>query len=181
MKMRGMILLTLLGALAGFGSPARGQAQPGDLKLQVGKDTVQALLNASLPFTTEVGASLLKESLTFSQPQNLSLGDGKITFALHCQGSPFPIDQILHPVFSFRPGAQGYQLVAESLPLSVTGFGRIDLKDLFPPVDLQGLLRQELTLSGRPSLMEIRVEHVEVTKGIIDCSARLLLSAPTAH
>jgi hypothetical protein len=176
MRSRTMISLALIGAILSAGSPAVGEAQPGDLKLQVGKATLQSLLNASVPYKTEVGAGLLRESLTFSQPRDLSLGDGKITFAVRCQGSPFPIDQILHPVFSFRPGAQGYHLTAESLPVAVTGFGRIDLKDLFPPVDLQGLLRQGLNLSGRPTLLELRIERIDVAKESIEFSARLLLT-----
>ena len=176
-----LISVVMMGAALSVTPSVATEPQTGDLKLQVGKATVQSLLNASVPYKTEVGTGLLHESLTFSQPRDVSLGEGKITFAVRCQGNPFPIDQILHPVFTFRAGPQGYQLAAESLPVAVPGFGRIDLKDLFAPVDFQGLLRQELNLSGRPTQMELRVERVEVAKESIDFFARLLLTPPASH
>jgi hypothetical protein len=66
--------------------------------------------------------------------------------------------------------------VVESLPVGIPGFGRVDLKDLFAPVELQSLLRQGLNLSGRPTLLEVRVAQVEVSKDSIDLSARFLLT-----
>ncbi|MCI0658692.1 MAG: hypothetical protein L0170_16695, partial [Acidobacteria bacterium] len=123
------------------GLPATGTE---DVKVQIRREAVLSLLTAAMPYKVEVGASLLKESLTFTDPRDLSFAEGKVTFAVRCQGSPFPVDQVIHPVFTFKRGASGYQLVVDSLPVGIPGFGRVDLKDLFPPVELQALLRGPL-------------------------------------
>ena len=167
------VLAWVFSMAVGTGLPA---TSPEDVKVQIRKDAVLSLLTAAVPYKVEVGASLLKESLTFTDPKDMSFADGKITFAVRCQGSPFPVDQVIHPVFSFKRGASGYQLVADSLPVGIPGFGRVDLKDLLPPVELQSLMRQGLNLSGRPTLLEVRVSQVEVAKDSIELSARLLLT-----
>ena len=155
---------------------ARAVTGPGDLKVQLRRETVQSLLSAAVPYKVEVGASVLRESLTFTEPRDVSFSEGRITFAVRCQGSPFPVDQVIHPIFTFRKGTAGYQMVAESLPVGIPGFGRVDLKELFPPVDLQSLLRQGLSLSGRPTLLEVRIDRLDISKEMIDVSARLLLT-----
>jgi hypothetical protein len=170
--------------LIGMLAMAQSQLQaagPADLRVQVRKETVQSLLSAAVPYKVEVGASLLRESLTFSDPREVTFSPGRITFAVRCQGSPFPVDQVIHPIFSFRSGATGYQMVAESLPVGIPGFGRVDLKDLFPPVDLQALLRQGLNLAGRPTLLEVRIERLDISGDIIDVAARLLLTPQTTR
>ena len=109
----------------------------------------------------------------------LGFGDGRITFAVRCQGNPFPVDQILHPIFTLRRGNGGYRLVAESVLVSVPGFGRVDLKDFFAPVDIQSLLTQGLNLSGRPTMLEVKVEKIVLSRDIIDIAARLQLTPLT--
>ena len=161
--------------LAALDSGPRAAGAEG-VQVRIRKEAVLSLLTAAVPYKAEVGASLLKENLTFTDPKDLSMGEGKITFSVRCQGSPFPVDQLLHPVFTFRRRASGYQLVVDSLPVGIPGFGRVDLKDLFPPVEMQSLLRQGLNLSGRPTLLEVRVEQIDITKDTIDLSTRLLLS-----
>jgi hypothetical protein len=162
-------------------SPGPRAAGVGDVKVQIRREAVLSLLAGAVPYKVEVGASLLRESLTFTEPKDLSFAEGKITFAVRCQGSPFPMDQVLHPVFTFRRGTSGYQLVVDSLPVGIPGFGRVDLKDLLPPVELQSLLRQGVNLSGRPTLLEVRVEQVDISKDFIDLSARLLLAPLTTR
>lgn len=162
--------------LCAAAAPALPATGTEDVKVQIRREAVLSLLTAAMPYKVEVGASLLKESLTFTDPKDLSFAEGRITFAVRCQGSPFPVDQVIHPVFTFKRGASGYQLVVESLPVGIPGFGRVDLKDLFAPVELQSLLRQGLNLSGRPTLLEVRVAQVEVSKDSIDLSARFLLT-----
>jgi hypothetical protein len=169
-------LTAVSGILILAGVAASRAAGTEDVKVQVRKEAVLSMLTAAVPYKVEVGASLLKETLTFTEPRDLSFAQGKITFAVRCQGSPFPMDQVIHPVFSFRRGSSGYQLVVDSLPVGIPGFGRVDLKDLLPPVELQALLRQGLNLSGRPTLLEVRVERVEVLGESIELSARLLLT-----
>lgn len=172
------VLPWMLAAALGAGPSAAGTE---DVKVRIRKEAVLSLLTAAVPYKVEVGASLLRETLTFTDPRDLAFGEGKITFAVRCQGSPFPVDQVLHPVFTTRRGASGYQLVVDSLPVGIPGFGRVDLKDMFPPVELQSLLRQGLNLSGRPTLLEVRVEQVEISKDFIDLSTRLLLTPLTTR
>jgi len=156
-------------------------AAPGseDVKVELRREAVQRMLASATPYNIEVGGSLLKETLTFSDPRDLGFGDGRITFAVRCQGNPFPVDQILHPIFTLRRGNGGYRLVAESVLVSVPGFGRVDLKDFFAPVDIQSLLTQGLNLSGRPTMLEVKVEKIVLSRDIIDIAARLQLTPLT--
>ena len=163
--------------LACFIHPAAfGTATNETIKVQIRREAIASLLSAAVPYKVEVGASLLKESLTFTDPKDVSLGNGKATFAIRCQGSPFPVDQVLHPVFTFKRGASGYQLVVDSVPVTIPGFGKVDLKDFFPPVDFQSLLRQAVDLSGRPTLLEVKVERIDMTGESIDLFASFALS-----
>ena len=161
--------------------PSLSAEPPADLKVQLRREAVLSLFQAAAPYKLDVGAGLLSESLVLSEPKDLRFEEGKIFFSMRCEGSPFPLDQVLHPVLTFRRQTSGYQLVLESLPLSVPGFGRVDLKDLFPPVDLQALLRQGIVLSGRPTVLEVRVERVSVLSDSVELSARLLLTPVPGH
>ena len=156
--------------------PAFATATNESVKVQIRREAIASLLSAAVPYKVEVGASLLKETLIFTDPRDVSLGNGKATFAIRCQGSPFPVDQVLHPVFTFKRGAAGYQLVVDSLPVTIPGFGRVDLKEFFPPVDFQALLRQALNLSGRPTMLEVRVQRIDMTGESIDLFASFVLS-----
>jgi len=168
---RSLVLALLLAA-----SPAISATQPEEVRIQIRREAVLSVLQAAMPYTLAVGAGPLSENLVFSEPTTLRFEEGRIAFAVRCQGSPIPLDQVLHPVFTFRREAAGYQLVLESLPVGVPGFGRVDLKDLFPPVDLQTLLRQGVVLSGRPTILEVRVERILVLRDVIELSARLRLT-----
>ncbi|HEV8375817.1 MAG TPA: hypothetical protein VGR38_06225 [Candidatus Polarisedimenticolia bacterium] len=152
-----------------------------DVKVQLRREAVLNILKGAMPYRIEAGSSILKETLTFSEPRDLLFAAGRITFAVHCQGVPFPVDQVLHPVFVFRQGSAGTQLVVESLPVGIQGFGRVDVKDFFEPVDLTTLLRQGVNFSGRPAFLELRVEKVSVSKDSIDISAHLQISPPAAR
>lgn len=160
-----------------------GAATPGtpapageSLTLQIRRAAVAEMLAAATPYRVEVGGGLLKETLTFSDPRELAFSAGKISFAIRCQGAPFPVDQVLRPVLTVQRAGPGYRLVVESLPLTIPGFGKVDLKDLIAPVQLESLLRQNLLLQGRPAQLDIRVERIEVGREAIEVGGRLTLT-----
>lgn len=171
----GCIALLCLGLMA---APAE---RPEDVKVQLSREAVLNILKGAMPYRVEVGTNILKETLTFSDPRDLTFADGRVTFGVRCQGAPFPVDQVLHPIFTFRQGSSGYALIVESLPVTIPGYGHVDLKDLFAPVDLSTLLRQGVSLSGRPATLEIKVERIHVAKESIDFSARLQISPLAAR
>jgi hypothetical protein len=166
----GAALLLLCGAAPG-GPPTE------DLKLSLRRTALQELLAGATPYRMELGSSLLREILTFTDPRDLLLQDGKISFSIRCQGSPFPVDQVVKPVLSLRPvGGGGYQVVVESLPLKIPGYGTIDLRDVVEPVDIQSLLRQTVLLQGKPAQLDVRVQRIVIQPEQIEVGARLTLS-----
>jgi len=178
--------LPLLPALASvFLAPLLRAAPPApvveDVNLTLRRPAVQRLIAAATPYRLDLGSSLLRESLTFTDPKDLTFQDGKISFSIRCQGSPFPVDQVLRPVLSLRPsGSGGYQAVVESLPLKIPGFGTIDLRDAMEPVEIQSLLRQTVFLQGRPAELDVRVQRILIRAEQIEVAASLNLkpSAP---
>ena len=151
------------------------------VRIEVGKGAVQGLLAGATPYRLEVGTSLLKETLTFSEPRELVFEPGRIRFGIRCQGSPFPLDQVLHPAFSLQSTGGVFRLVVESLPVSVPGFGQIDLKEMIAPIELRSLLRQALLLQGKPAQLEVRVDRISILVDRIAIEARLLLAPIPAH
>jgi hypothetical protein len=156
--------------------PAAFGAEGEDLTLSLGRPALQRLIAAATPYRLELGSSLLREVLTFSDPRDLRFQDGKISFSIRCQGAPFPVDQVLRPVLSLRPsGKGGYQAVVESLPLKIPGFGTVDLRDTMEPVEIQSLLRQTVFLQGRPAQLDVRVQRIVVRSEQIEMAASLTL------
>jgi hypothetical protein len=172
----GCIVLLFLGLMA-----AAPVERPEDVKVQLSREAVLNILKGAMPYRIDVGTNILKETLTFSDPRDLAFAEGRVTFGVRCQGTPFPVDQVLRPIFTFRQGSAGYLLVVESLPVAIPGYGHVDLKDLFAPVDLSTLLRQGVNLSGRPATLEIKVQRIRVSKESIDFSARLQISPLAAR
>ncbi len=166
---------------APMASPASAGPAPAgaeDLSFTLRRAALQELLAAATPYRVEVGSSLLRESLTFSDPKDLVFQDGKITFAVRCQGTPFPLDQVLRPVLSLRAsGNGGYQAVVESLPLKIPGYGAIDLKDVVAPVDIEPVLRQTLWLQDRPAELTVKIRRIVVRAEQIEVGASLSLKA----
>src|SRR5512141_2765963 len=98
------LFLALL-APGGFADP--GAPQTEDLSLSLRREALQELIAAATPYRVDLGSSLLRETLTFSDPKDLSFEGGKIAFSVHCQGAPFPVDQVVRPVFSVHPSGKG--------------------------------------------------------------------------
>lgn len=149
---------------------------PEGVKVSFRRDAIMSLLSATMPYKIDVGTGMLKESLTFSDPKDLTFGNNQITFAVRCQGSPFPVDQVLHPVLVFQQSGGGYQVVVQSLPVSIPGFGKVDIKEFFQPVDLRSLMRQGVDMKGKPAVLELRVDKVAVARDTIDFSSTLILT-----
>lgn len=171
--------LTLLVFPVLAGSPAPDSE---DLKLTIRRAALQELIAAATPYRLEVGSSLLRESLTFSDPKDLSFQEGKITFSIRCQGSPFPVDQVLKPILSLRPsGGGGYQAVVESLPLKIPGYGTIDLREVVEPVDIQSLMTQTVFLQGKPARLDVRVQRIVIRPEQIEVGASLSLKSSTSR
>ena len=147
-----------------------------DLNLSLRRVAVQKLITGATPYRLDLGSSLLRESLTFTDPRDLTFQDGKIRFSIRCQGTPFPVDQVLRPVLSLRPsGNGGYQAVVESLPLRIPGYGTIDLRDAMEPVEIQSLLQQTVFLQGRPAQLDVRVQRIVIRPEQIEIGASLTL------
>jgi hypothetical protein len=153
-----------------------------DLKVTLGRSALQGMLSVATPYQVDIGSSLLRESLTFSDPKELAFPGGKITFSIRCQGSPFPVDQVLHPVLSVRAaGNGGYQVVVESLPLKIPGYGSVDLREVVEPVDIQSLLRQTVFLQGKPAQLDVRVRRIVIHTEEIEVGASLSLTSPRSR
>ena len=149
---------------------------PEGVKVTFRRDAILSLLSATMPYKIDVGTGMLKESLTFSEPRDLAFGNQQITFAVRCQGSPFPVDQVLHPVLVFQQSSGGYQVVVQSLPITIPGFGKVDIKEFFQPVDLRSLMRQNVDMRGKPAVLELRVDKVSLARETIDFSSTLILT-----
>ena len=149
---------------------------PEGVKVSFRRDAIMSLLSATMPYKIDVGTGMLKESLTFSDPKDLTFGNNQITFAVRCQGTPMPVDQVLHPVLVFQQSGGGYQVVVQSLPVAIPGFGKVDIKEFFQPVDLRNLMKQSVDVRGKPALLELRVDKVALAKETIDFSSTLILT-----
>lgn len=173
-----LTMLIALTAVPAKAEPASPPTSPDDLNITLRREAVQGLIQGATPYHVDLGSSLLKETLVFSEPRDLSFPNGKITFRIRCQGSPFPVDQVLQPVLSLRPaGSGGYQVIVQSLPLMIPGFGRVDLKDAFPPLDIQSLLSQEVFLQGRPAQLDVQLRRIAVRPDEIHMGASVRLKA----
>ncbi len=162
---------------AGLLHPSPAAVVPDDVNITLRRPALEGLILAATPYQIDLGSSLLRETLVFSEPRGLSFSDGKITFSVRCRGTPFPVDQILKPLLSLRRAADGrYQAVVESLPVAIPGYGQVDLRDVFPPIDIQSLVKQTVFLQGKPAQLDVRVRRIAVKPEQIDVGASLILT-----
>jgi len=154
-------------------------APPEDLAISLRSEAILRLLYAATPYEVQVGGSLLRETLTFTEPRNLVLQAGRISFSVRCRGTPIPVDQSLRPVFLLKEpgGGGGYRVVVESLPVAIPGLGTVDLKDLFEPIEIQSLLRQSVFLQGRPAWVDVQVRRITLRADRIDVGASIRLTS----
>jgi len=89
---------------------------------------------------------------------------------------------VLQPVLSVRPmGTDGYQVVVESLPLKIPGYGTVDLREVVEPVDIQSLLTQTVFLQGRPAQLDVLVRRIVIQAEQIEVGATLALKPAAAR
>jgi hypothetical protein len=83
---------------------------------------------------------------------------------------------VIRPVLVLRSVAGGgYQVVVESLPLKIPGYGTIDLREVVKPVDIESLLQQTVLLQGRPAQLDVRVRRIAIQPEQIEVGASLSL------
>ena len=164
---------------AGLAAAAPSTAHPEDLTITLRNPAILGLLSAATPYEVQVGGSLLRETLTFTEPRNLLLQAGRISFSVRCRGTPFTVDQTLRPVFVLKEpgGGGGYRVVVESLPVAIPGLGTVDLKDLFQPIEVQSLLRQSFLLQGRPAWIDVQVRRITLHADRVDMAASIRLTS----
>ncbi|HMC82756.1 MAG TPA: hypothetical protein VKL61_05950 [Candidatus Polarisedimenticolia bacterium] len=150
-----------------------------DLTIILQSSTILGLLSSATPYEVHVGGSLLRETLTFTEPRNLLLQAGRISFSVRCRGTPVAVDQTLRPVLVLKEpgGGAGYRVVVESLPVAIPGLGTVDLKDLFEPIEIQSLLRQSVFLQGRPAWIDVQVRRITLRADRVDLGASIRLTS----
>jgi hypothetical protein len=180
-----MIRATVFSLLAIVSLPSPGMAGSSpatasqeELTFVMQGSAVLGLLSAATPYEVQVGGSLLRETLTFTEPRNLQLQPGRISFSVHARGSPVSVDQTLRPVLVLKPpgGGAGYRLVVESLPVAIPGLGTVDLKDFFDPIEIQALLRQSVLLQGRQAWLDIQVRRITLRDDRVEVGASIRLT-----
>src|SRR5262245_47929181 len=115
-------------------------APAGDTEMQFALDEGALLdcLKAALPQTVTVGTGLFSTELTFLDPSDLVLKEGSASCRVRVKGKTLPVDQILNPTVRLERDAKTgqYYGVISSMPLSLPGMGKIDLKDALPRLEI---------------------------------------------
>ena len=155
--------------------PAAVQAPAkGDTEMQFNLDERALLdcLKAALPQTVTVGSGLFSTELTFLDPSDLVLKEGSASCRVRVKGKTLPVDQVLHPSVRLERDAKTgqYYGVISSLPLTLPGMGRIDLKDALPRLEIPQVVddlhpfgeKQPVGLRFSLRRLAIHEHHVEI-------------------
>ncbi|HZN02444.1 MAG TPA: hypothetical protein VFD06_02540 [Candidatus Polarisedimenticolia bacterium] len=165
-------------------APAAAQATaPAGTEMQFTLDERALLdcLKAVLPQTVTVGSGLFSTELTFLDPSDLVLKEGTASCRVRVKGKTLPVDQVLQPIVRLERDAKTgqYYGVISSLPLTLPGMGKIDLKDALPRLEVPQVVDNLHPFGDRPVGLRFSLRRLAIHERRVEIGADLDLSPGT--
>ena len=128
------VVLALTVLLLAF-LPANGTSHAGDTTFSVDAAAVQSFLRAVTPYDVVVGEQDLQQTLTLSNPREVTFRNGMISLKLDLRGKPFPIEMVLTVIIGVKwdEDEKAWMAYLASLPLNIPLFGKLDLAKYVDP------------------------------------------------
>ncbi len=171
----GAVTLALLsGSTPGVPSgPAVSPPDASEIRFTIRESALMDWLEAVTPYTVTIGHQLLSVELVLSEPRELRLLDGKAALRILARGRGIPFDQVLAPVFTVRfdPKVNKYFVVVSSLPIQISGLGRVDLKDYFPRLEIPELLENLWRFEDRPVGLNLNIRRIGIADHALEVGA----------
>ena len=163
--------------------PAAAQtaaAAPSDTEMRFVLDERALLdcLRAALPQTVTVGSGLFSTELTFLDPSDLVLKEGSASCRVRVKGKTLPVDQVLQPSVRLErdPKTGQYYGVISSLPLTLPGMGKMDLKDALPRLEIPQVVDNLHPFGERPMGLRFSLRRLAIHEHRVEIGADLDLS-----
>ena len=170
-------IMTTLSGDAGATAPASPPPPAGpdgsEVRFTVNERALLDVLRAATPQTIAVGTSLMSIDLTLLDPRDLVLGGGKATFKIRVKGSSVPLDQVVTPVVTVDrdPHTGQYFGVVSSLPLTIPGAGRVDLRDFLPRFEIPAVVESPWGVADRPLGLKLRIRRIAILEHLLEVGA----------
>ena len=161
---------------------AQGQAPAGtEMHFTLDERALLDCLKAALPQTVTVGSGLFSTELTFLDPSDLVLKEGTASCRVRVKGKTLPVDQVLQPVVRLDRDARTgqYYGVISSLPLTLPGMGKIDLKDALPRLEVPQAIDNLHPFGERPVGLRFSIRRLAIHERRVEIGADLDLSPGT--
>jgi hypothetical protein len=144
-----------------------------EVRFTVNERALLDVLRAATPQTVTVGTSLMSVDLTLLDPSDLVLGGGKATFKIRVKGRNIPLDQVVSPVVTVDrdPRTGQYFGVVSSMPLTIPGAGRIDLKDFVPRLEIPAVVESPWGVAARPLGLRLRIRRIAILDHLLEVGA----------
>lgn len=156
------------------GAPATPPApDSAEVRFTVHEKALLDVLRAATPQTITVGTDLLNTDLTLLDPSDLVLGNGRATFKIRVKGRTVPLDQVVSPVVTVDrdPRTGRYFGVVSSMPLTIPGGGRIDLRDFLPRFEIPAVVENPWNVADRPLGLRLRIRRIAILEHLLEVGA----------
>jgi len=144
-----------------------------EIRFTVHEKALLDVLRAATPQTVAVGTNLFSTDLTLLDPSDLVLGNGRATFKIRVKGRTIPLDQIVNPVVTIERDPRTGQFfgVVSSMPLTLPGDGRIDLKDFLPRFEIPAVVDNPWNVADRPLGLRLRIRRIAILEHLLEVGA----------
>ena len=161
------------GAAVPASPPTPSGPDTSEVRFMVNERALLDVLRAATPQTIAVGTSLMSVNLTLLDPSDLVLGGGKVTFKIRVKGSGIPLDQVVTPVVTVDrdPRTGQYFGVVSSMPVSIPGAGRVDLRDFLPRFEIPAVVESPWGVADRPLGLRLRIRRIAILEHLLEVGA----------
>jgi hypothetical protein len=143
-----------------------------EIRFTVHEKALLDVLRAATPQTISVGTELLNTDLTLLDPSDLVLGNGRATFKIRVKGRTIPLDQVVSPVVTIDrdPRTGQYFGVVSSIPITLPGARKIDLKDFLPRFEIPAVVENPWNVTDRPLGLRLRIRRIAILEHLLEVS-----------
>jgi hypothetical protein len=158
------ILLFLAAISSAPPAPAPAPAPaPDDVRIEVGHDTIERLIEAAAPYEVRLKAGLFDEVVLLDHPRDIRLVPGGVHLRMTAVGRPLAFTADVVPEISVAEEQGRYTVQVRKMPVTIGAAGTYDLASFIKPVPIEKVSQHLIEIPGGEIGVNLIVSAIEIS------------------
>jgi hypothetical protein len=173
LTMRGLTVAALVCA-------ATAAATAGTVTFTLDPPALESFLRAITPYEVVIGKHGLSETLTLSNPRDVSFAAGGVKLKVDYRGTPLPVEDVLQVslILQWSEVKKSYEARIASLPVSLPALGTIDLAQHLRPFTIPTVFSEVAGEGSQAMGIEGKILSIKILDTMIQASADVTFRKP---